>query len=169
MIEFVDLEKALSDLASQARDRSSALWAMGDILERVFRTVESSERARREFARQGVSMSRFASALGLSTSKLSALRLTSAMFAPKDRNYDLSWEHHHAIARQFRHDTAAVRRKWLREAVKQEWSLNQLRARLRGRRPQILVAEARVERLRRQLASAEAQLDSLMEASGATR
>ena len=91
------------------------------------------------------------------------------MFQPKDRNYDLSWEHHHAIARHFRHDTAAVRRKWLREALKQEWTLHQLRARLRGRRPQILVAEQRVERLKRQLALAEAQLDSLMEASGATR
>lgn len=162
-VEFVDLERALTDLHAHARERSTALWAMGDILERVFKTVNVSDGVRREFARQGVTMSRFARELGVSTSRLSSLRLTSAMFAPKDRNYDLSWEHHHTIARHFRHDTAAVRRKWLREAAKQDWTVSELRARLRGRRPQLLCAEQRVDRLRRQLAQAEARLDLLQQ------
>lgn len=157
-VEFIDLEKALSDLDTHGRDRSAALWAMGDILERVFKTVNASEGIRREFARQGVSLTRFARHLGTSTSRLAALRLTASAFAPKDRNYDLSWEHHHAIARRFRHDTANVRRKWLREAAKNDWSLTELRARMRGQLPQSIVIENRVNRLRRQLAEAEARL-----------
>jgi hypothetical protein len=169
-VEFVDLEKALNDLEAHARDRSSALWAMGDILERVFRTVNASEGIRREFAKQGVSVKRFAEHLGVSPSRLSALRLTAGTFGAKDRNPDLSWEHHHTIARAFRHETAAVRRKWLREAAKQEWSVTQLRARIRGRVPQSIAIEARVNRLRRQLADAEARLDLLQrDSSSGTR
>jgi hypothetical protein len=164
-VEFIDLEKALTDLHAHSRERSTALWAIGDILERVFKTVHASEAARREFARQGVSMSRFASHLGVSTSRLSALRMTAAMFAAKDRNYDLSWEHHYTIACHFRHDSTAVRKKWLREATKHDWTLSELRAQLRGRRPQLLCAEQRVDRLRRELAQAEARLDLLLQDS----
>jgi transcriptional regulator with XRE-family HTH domain len=166
-LEFIDLDKALSDLATHSRDRSMALWTMGDILERVFRMVHASEGVRREFAKQGVSQARFAEHLGVSPSRLAALRLTAASFQPKDRNYDLSWEHHHAIAKRFRHETAAVRRKWLREAAKNDWSVSELRARLRGRVPQAMVVEARIERLRRQLADAEARLALLHQDPGA--
>jgi hypothetical protein len=136
---------------------------MGDILERVFKMVNASEGVRREFARQGVTMSRFARELGVSPARLSSLRMTAAAFAPKDRNYDLSWEHHHTIAKHFRFDSTAVRRKWLREATKNDWTLSELQSRLRGRRPQILCAEQRVERLRRALAQAEARLDLLQQ------
>lgn len=160
-VEFVDLEKALTDLEAHARDRSLALWAMGDILERVFRTVNASERFRREFAKQGVSVKRFAEHMGVSPSRLAALRLTAGTFAVKDRLADLSWEHHHTIAKAFRHESAAVRRKWLREAAKHGWSVTQLRAHLRGRVPQAIAIEARVNRLRRQLAEAETRLELL--------
>lgn len=157
-VEFVDLEKALGDLETHSRDRSAALWAMGDILERVFRTVNASAAIRREFLRQGVSLSRFARHLNMSPSRLRAIRQTAATFATKDRHMDLSWEHHQVIARAFQHESAAVRRKWLREAAKNDWSVPELRARLRGRVPRSIAIEQRVHRLRRQLADAEARL-----------
>ncbi|MOA59783.1 hypothetical protein D3C78_1844820 [compost metagenome] len=56
-----------------------------------------------------------------------------------------------------------MRRKWLREAAKHDWSVTELRARLRGRVPRSIAIEQRVLRLRRQLADAEARLALLQQ------
>lgn len=159
-VEFVDLEKAVSDFRTRRAERDAALWSMGEILVRVFRAIYASETLKREFAKQGMSLRRFARDVGVTPQYLTALRMTALAFPSKDRHTELSWEHHHAIARELGHETPAVRRRWLRDAAKHEWSVPQLKRALAARKPQVptVTAEERVARLRRQLAEAEAEL-----------
>ncbi|HEY9724134.1 MAG TPA: hypothetical protein V6D47_19185 [Oscillatoriaceae cyanobacterium] len=159
-VEFVDLEKAVSDFQARRQERDAALWTMGEILVRVFRAIYASETMKREFAKQGMTLRRFAREVGATPQFLTALRMTTLAFPSKERNPDLSWEHHYAIARELGHEAPAVRRRWLRDASKHEWSVPQLKRALAARKPQVptMTAEERVTRLRRQLAEAEAEL-----------
>lgn len=159
-VEFVDLEKALEDFQALTRDRDAAFWAMGEIADRLMRAMGQSEAIRREFARQGLSLNRFGRQVGLTPARLRALALAARTFRPKERHPHLSWEHHHAVALHLGDEAQATRRKWLKDAHKHHWSAAQLKRRLAGTRPPQggKTAEERVERLRRRLAEAEAEL-----------
>lgn len=159
-VEFVDLEKALEDFQGLRRDRDAALWAMGEIAERLIRAMGVSEGLRREFARQGLSLGRFGREVGLTPARLRALALTAGTFKGKERHPQLSWEHHHVVASRLADESQAARRKWLKDAHKHQWTARQLKQRLAGARPSPrgTTAEERVEKLRRRLAEAEAEL-----------
>lgn len=164
-IEFLDIEKVLADFETLSRQRDDALWAMGEIVDRMTRTLNASEGIRREFARQGVSLRQFARQVGVTPATLGALRLTASTFAPRERNHALSWEHHHLIAKHLGAETPSIRRRWLRDAAKQGWTTRQLTQRLRSRKtpaPAASTLEDRVSRLRARLAEAEAALERQM-------
>lgn len=160
-VEFVDLEKAVTDFQNLACDRDAAMWSMGEIVDCIFKAVNASEGMRQLFAKQGLTLNRFARQVGTTPKRLQALQLTAGMFGPKERQPDLSWDHHYLIAAELGHDTPSVRRRWLKDASKHKWSVYQLKQRLNARKPQVptSTAEERVDRLRRQLAEAEAELD----------
>jgi hypothetical protein len=129
-LAFVDWEKALQDFTVYARDRDQALWAMGDLVLRMDKAMAAPSGLRQAFAEQGASLTRFAKRVGLTPSALATLLLTAETFSAKERLPELSFEHHGAIAKALAHESHAVRRRWLKDAAKQHWSLPTLKQKL---------------------------------------
>lgn len=133
MVSFVDLPRVRDDVGALARELDARRWAIGEILERVHRSMFATVHIRQDFARQGFTWRSLARHVGLPAREITALRVTAAAFPPRERNRQLGWAHHHLVAARLSGEPMSVRRKWLRDAAKNGWSTYQLRQRLGAR------------------------------------